>query len=91
MLGPAVPLPIPRAYHINWQIGIRLPFHYIFPILPPILYLMSALQGSDMDQDCVSFLQGYCHAAFIIILFMALHLFLLELVNLPVGPSDIFP
>ena len=44
-----------------------------------------------MGQDCVSFPEGYCPAAPIIILFLAPCLFLLELVSLPVGPFDAFP
>ena len=49
---------------------------------------MSALEGSDTDQDCISFPQGYCPAVPNIILFTVQHLFLLELVVLPMGPSD---
>ena len=86
-----MPFPIPRVYLINWQTGIRLPFHHIFPVFPPIFYLMSSFEGVDMDQECVSFLQGYCPAAFIIILLVALGLHLSELVSLPIGPSDAFP
>ena len=49
MQGLAVPLPIPGAYHIDWYIGIVLPFHHIFPIFPSVLYLMVAFEGSCMD------------------------------------------
>ena len=67
-------LPIPRVHHINWWIGIRLQFHYIFPVLWLILYLMSSLEGSDTHKDCVYFLQGYYPAVFIIILLVVPHL-----------------
>ena len=49
MQGLATPLPIPGVYHIDWYIGIGLPFHYIFPILPSVLYFMVAFEGSYMD------------------------------------------
>ena len=39
----------------------------------------------------VSFLQGYCPAAFIIILLVAPCLFLMEQVGFPVDTSDVFP
>ena len=52
---------------------------------------MLSFEGGDMDQDCVSFLQGYCPAVFIIILLMEPYLFLLKPVSIPVGPSDVFP
>ena len=52
---------------------------------------MSGLEGSDIDQDCVSFPEGNCPAVSILILFMVPHLFFLELVSLPVGPSEVFP
>ena len=49
MQGPAVLLPIPAAYHIDWCIGIGLPFHHIFSIFPSVLYFMASFKGSYMD------------------------------------------
>ena len=43
---------------------------------------MSSLEGSDMDQDCVSCLQGYCPAAFVIVLFVVTCLLLSQLIGL---------
>ena len=47
--GPAAPFPIPGVYHINWYMGIGPLFHYIFPIFPSVLYLLTALEGSYTD------------------------------------------
>ena len=44
-----------------------------------------------MDQDHVSGLQGYCPAAFVIVVFVVPCLLLLELISLPMGLSDAFP
>ena len=49
MQGQAAPLPIHRAYNIDWYIGIGLSFHYIFPILPLVLSFMVAFEGSYMN------------------------------------------
>ena len=49
MQGPAVPFPIPGAYHINWYIGIGPLFHNIFPIFPSILNFVVTFQGGYMD------------------------------------------
>ena len=67
MQGPAVPLPIPGAYHIDWYIEIGPPLHYIFTNSPSVLYLMVALEGCYMDQDHVPNPQG-CHLALPIVI-----------------------
>ena len=89
-MGLAALLPIPRTYHIHWQVGIGPLFYYIFPVFLPILYFMSSLESSGTDQDHVSCLQGNCPAAFVIALFVAPHLLLLEWIGLPMGPPDTF-
>ena len=72
--GLGAPFPIYETYPIYWYILIGLPFHNIFPVLPPIQNFVSALEGDDTNQDCVSCPQGHCLTTFIIISFMAAHL-----------------
>ena len=78
MQGMAAPLPIHRMYHIHWQVWIGLLFHYIFPVFPPVLYFMSALEGGDVDQNHVSCPQGHYPATLVIVLFVVPCLLLLE-------------
>ena len=75
MQGLAAPLPIPGAYHIDWYIGIGLLFHHILLVFPSVLNFMAALEGSDMDQDHVPYVQGGCPAMLAVIELMVPCLF----------------
>ena len=51
---------------------------------------MSSLVGGDMEEDHVSCPQGHCPAAFVIVLFVVLHLLLVEQISLPMDPPNAF-
>ena len=85
-LGSGCTLPHP------WDIPHKLVlFHYLFPILPSVLYFVMALEGSYKDQDYVPNLLGCCLASFVIILFVALCLFGMECLCLFMSQFCMFP
>ena len=70
---------------------IGLLLYHIFPVLPPALDFVLALEGGETDQDPVSHPQEHCLAPFIIITFMVHCLLLMKKVSFPLGPPNAFP